>query len=83
MRSAVAVHWNGFGFALCSARYDSIACSRALTVLNTPRRIRLYVISAKDRSIWLIQELLVGVEWTTNRGCRASHRFTAGVLWVA
>jgi hypothetical protein len=34
MRSAVAVHLNGFGFALCSARYASIACSSAFTVLN-------------------------------------------------
>jgi hypothetical protein len=55
----------------------------ALTVLNTPRRIRLSVIAAKNRSTWFSHDPLVGVKWTTNRGCFPSPRLTAGVLCVA
>jgi hypothetical protein len=60
-----------------------IAFSNDATLRNAPRRIRFSVISAKNRSTWLSHYPLVGVKWTTNRGCRANHRRTAGALWVA
>lgn len=60
MRSAVAVHLNGLGLALCSARYASIANSSAFTLRNTPRRIRFSVTPAKSRSTWLSHDPLVG-----------------------
>ncbi len=80
MRSAVAVQRNGFGPAFRSAKYASIARSRASPGLDTPRRGRLSVIPARNRSTRFRHDPLVGVKWTTNRGRLARHRLTAGVL---
>ena len=45
-----------------------MASSRSVTLLKVPRRMRLVVISAKNRSTRLSQEALVGVKWQEKRG---------------
>ena len=57
-----------------------MACSSSVTLLNVPRRMRLMVISAKNRSTRLSQEAEVGVKCRWKRGCLASHAFTSGCL---
>jgi hypothetical protein len=50
---------------------------------KVPRRIILPVMSAKKRSTWFSQELLVGVKWKWNL-CRFfgfSQRCTCALLW--
>jgi hypothetical protein len=56
----VAVHANRFGFWLCSSRSSQIACPMGATLWNVLRRIRRAVISAKNRTTWLIQLALIG-----------------------
>ena len=43
----------------------------------------LFVVSAKNRSAILTQELAVGVKCTCRLGCDPSHLRIAGVVWVA
>ena len=62
MSLALAVQMKGFGLALCAAMYSSMASFRSGTLLNTPRRMRLSVISRKKRSTMLSHEELVGVK---------------------
>src|SRR5271166_4776269 len=52
------------------------------TLLNTPRRMRLRVISAKKRSTILSQEADVGVKWRWKRLCDLSDRrgFVRGIV---
>ena len=57
-----------------------MATSRSVTLLKTPRRMRLRVISAKKRSTRLSQDDEVGVKCRWKRGCCASHAFTVGML---
>ena len=51
---------NGLGLALCAAMYSSMAASKSGTLLNTPGRICLSVMSRKNRSTMLSQDELVG-----------------------
>ena len=53
------------------------------TLRWTPRLICRSVSKAKNRSIWLSQDALVGVRCTCQRGRRASQLRISGVLWVA
>ena len=62
MSLAFAVQINGFGLALCAAMYSLMADSNSDTLVNTPRRMRLSVMSRKKRSTMLSQEELVGVK---------------------
>ena len=63
MSDALAVQIKGFGLTLCAAMYSLIAASKSGTLLNTPRLIRLSVMSRKKRSTMLSQDELVGVKW--------------------
>ena len=83
MSEAFAVQMKGLGFWLCLSMYLPIAMISSSTSRKTPRRRRFCVRSRKKRSTMFSQELLVGVKWMWNRGCRASHCFTFGCLWVA
>ncbi len=49
MSDAFAVQIKGLGLALCVAMYSLMAASRSGTLVNTPRRIRLSVMSRKNR----------------------------------
>ena len=59
---ARATQWKGCGFLLLSRMYSRIVLSRSRTERKVPRRIRLRVISANQRSTWFSQEALVGVK---------------------
>jgi hypothetical protein len=59
---ALATHWKGRGFLLFSRMYSWIALTRSRTEQKLPRRMRLRVISANQRSIWFSHEALVGVK---------------------
>jgi hypothetical protein len=56
------------GFSLCSSKYASIAATSAATLRNADRRIRLSVISAKNRSTWFSHDPLVGVPFDSAQG---------------
>ena len=58
----LAVQINGLGLVLCTAMYSSMTASNSATLANTPRRMRLSVMSRKNRSTQLSQEALVGVK---------------------
>ena len=60
-----------------------MATSRSATLLKTPRRMRLSVISPKKRSTRLSQDAEVGVKCRWKRGCAASQLLHLGGLWVA
>src|SRR5687767_6126169 len=57
-----------------------MSASRAATLVWTPRRMSLSMISPKNRSTWLTQDDPVGVKWMWNRGWRASHVLIMSVL---
>jgi hypothetical protein len=59
-----------------------MAAIRSATLLKTPRRIFLPVISAKKRSTRLSQDEDVGMKCSLKRGRLASHAWTSLVLWV-
>jgi hypothetical protein len=61
--STFLVHTNGLGFSLFRRINSLMANTRSDTLLNTPRRIRLRVISPNHRSTRLSQEEEVGVKW--------------------
>ena len=71
--SALLVQMNGFGFALWTVKYSSIACSSSWVLRCVPRRICRSVIAANHRSTWLIQDALVGVKCRWKRGWPASQ----------
>ena len=73
MSDALAVQMNGFGSALCVAMYSLMAASDSGTLLNTRLRIRLSVMSRKNRSTMLSHDALVGVKCIWKRGCLDSH----------
>ena len=57
------VQTNGLGFALFIRIKSSMADTNSDTLLNTPRRIRLRVISTNHRSTRFNSEDEVGVNW--------------------
>ena len=59
MAAAVAVQMKGSAFLLFSRMYASMARISEGTLTNVPRRIRLRVISANQRSTRLSHEELV------------------------
>ena len=63
MSLASAVQINGLRLVFCTAMYTSMAASNSASLANTPRRMRLSVMSRKKRSTLLSQEALVGVKW--------------------
>lgn len=52
------------------------------TPVTLSRRMRFAEMSRKRRSTIFSREELVGVKWMTNRGCRASHACTSGLVCV-
>ena len=50
MSLALALQMNGLGLALCTAMYSLMAASNSATLVNTPQRMRLSVMSRKKRS---------------------------------
>jgi protein ImuB len=62
MSDALAVQMNGLGSSLCAAMYSWMASSNSGTLVNTPLRIRLSVMSRKNRSTILSHDALVGVK---------------------
>lgn len=52
---ALFVQMNGFGLALCSAMYCSIAATNSGALVNTSRRRRSVVISRENRLTVLSQ----------------------------
>src|SRR5712664_4536058 len=57
--SADLVQTNGVGSSLWMSMYSRMAASSSLTLRNTPRRIRLLVSSANQRSIRLIHQFRI------------------------
>ena len=60
-------HTKCLGLRLWSAIYAVIALMRSFTLVKVPRRMRLPVISAKNRSTMFNHDALVGVKWKWNR----------------
>jgi hypothetical protein len=73
----------GFGIGVVVVEIVVDRSLKIATLVKTPRRMRLRVISPKKRSTRLSQEALVGVKWSLKRLCLASQASTAGVLCVA
>ena len=82
MAFTLFVQTNGFGFALFSLMYSSMAETRSATLRNVPRRILLRVIYPNHRSTRLSHEEEVGVKWQWKRGCFSSQALTFGWLCV-
>ncbi len=62
MSLAFAIQISSFGLALYAAMYSLMAAPKSATLVNTPRRMRLSVMSWKKFSTMLSQEALVGVK---------------------
>ena len=73
MSDALAVQMKGLGSMLWCAMYKSMARSSSGTLVKLSRRMRLSVMSRKNRSTMFSHDALVGVKCMTKRGCRASH----------
>jgi len=59
---------NGAGSVAVGKLLPGMASWRSATEVNTPRRMRLRVMTEKKFSTALIQEAEVGVKWKTQRG---------------
>jgi Transposase, Mutator family len=75
------VQMNGCGCSFQPAIHARMLASSACTLLWTPRRSIWSVKNPNHRSTWLVHDEPVGVKCTWNRGWRASHDLTAGVLF--
>jgi hypothetical protein len=58
---AWAVQMNGWALALLWRTWSLIALTSEATLRNVPRRVRLRVIPANQRSTWLSPEALAGL----------------------
>ncbi len=68
IEAAEAVQTNGFGLALCSARYRLIAACRSTTEWKLPRQMRLRVSVEKNVSTALSHDPEMGVKWKVQPG---------------
>jgi hypothetical protein len=50
-----------------------MAATNSGTLLNTPRRSRLTVMSRKKRSTMYTHDAEVGLKWMLKHGCLTSH----------
>jgi hypothetical protein len=81
IRARGPFEWRG----LVVGRLDErpIAAFNCVTLVCEPRFNWRCVSKPNQRSTWLSHDAWVGVKCIWKRGRFVSHRFTAGVLWVA
>jgi hypothetical protein len=63
MTSADFVQTKGFGWALWTAMYSSMAAIKSATLWKTPRQKRLVVTSRNHHSTRFSHDELAGVKW--------------------